>query len=182
MKVGIPINDAMTRKPIIINVDTTVQECARMMRKKDIGSLLIKENNKIVGIITEQGLVHKIIAEGKDPKIKIKDIMIKDFVIISPEKDIYDALILMQEKDVRQLPVMDNGKLVGLITLKDILKIQPQLLEIFVEKLMLREGRIRTALQRNGIEGECEICNKYGILNDVNGQLVCRKCENKVLA
>jgi signal-transduction protein with cAMP-binding, CBS, and nucleotidyltransferase domain len=60
-------------------------------------------------------------------------------VIISPEKDIYDAIIKMRDKDVRRLPVIHDGELIGLLTEKDILKIEPSLFDLLVERYEIRE-------------------------------------------
>ena len=178
MKTGILVRDVMITNPIKISLNNTAEECAKKMRQQKVGSLIIYDNDKVVGIITEQGLVHKVIAQGLDPKkVIVKDIMIRDFFKIEPYEDIHDALGIMEKNDVKRLPVMDKGKLVGIITLKSILKLEPDLYDIYTEKLKLNEGKLRIDLERDTIEGRCEICGSYRKLSDINGQLLCRKCE-----
>jgi len=65
--------------------------------------------------------------------------MIKKVITITPDVDIYEALLVMRDEDVRMLPVLDGNKLVGLLTVKDILKIEPALFELLAEKLILKE-------------------------------------------
>ncbi len=175
MKTGYKVCDAMTRKPIAISPETTAKEAARIMQQKDVGSLVVKENDELKGYITEQGLVHKVIARGMDPeKTAVRDIMVKDVETISPDADVYDALLEMKDSDVRQLPVLDGGKLVGLLTVKDILKIQPQLFELIVDKLHLREESAKPVASA---EGTCDNCGSFsGKLYERESNFLCSKC------
>ena len=74
-------------------------------------------------------------------KSLVKDYMVKKVITISPEVDIYEALLVMRDEDIRMLPVVNDNEVIGLLTVKDILKIQPQLFELLAEKLILREER-----------------------------------------
>ncbi len=175
MKTGYKVCDAMTRKPIAISPETTAKEAARIMQQKDVGSLVVKENDALKGYITEQGLVHKVIARGMDPeKTAVRDIMVKDVETISPNADIYDALLEMKDSDVRQLPVLDGEKLVGLLTVKDVLKIQPQLFELLVDKLHLREEGSKPIASA---EGTCDRCGNFSTkLFEKDSDFLCGKC------
>ena len=135
-----PHIDAMTMKPVMVKPDTSMKECARIMADSKVGSLIIKEDEKLLGIIKERDIVRTVVLENVDAsKAKVKDYMVRDVVTISPEVDIYDALVTMKDYDVRMLPVLDGKELIGLLTVKDILKIEPQLFELLAEKLVLRE-------------------------------------------
>ncbi len=174
MKTGITVYDAMTATPIYIDPNETAEQCAKIMREHNVGNLLIKEDRRLVGILTEQGLVHKVIARGLDPKkIIVSDIMVRDVKTIEPDADIYDALVEMQEKDIRQLPVMHNDELIGILTLKDILKIEPELFEIYIDKLNLKEDDRKLF---PAIEANCELCGKFKRLREFEGQLLCNEC------
>lgn len=140
MKTGYKVMDAMTTKPVSINQDITLLDCARTMDEKHVGAVVVKDNEQSVGIVTEQDIVRKVVAKGINPLTeKAIDYMEKDLVTVSPDKDIYDALILMRDNNIRHLPVVEDNKMVGLLTIKDILKIEPQLFDIIVEKFELRE-------------------------------------------
>lgn len=139
METGYKIGDIMTEKPITVISDTTIQQCAQIMQEKHLGSLIVKENN-IHGIITEQDIVRKVIALGIDPKTTpVKEIMEKNLITVEPRQDIYQALVLMNANNIRHLPVINNDRMVGFITIKDILKVQPQLFDLVVDKFELRE-------------------------------------------
>lgn len=140
--------DVMTNRPITALKTTKLFEAAKLMAEHNINSLLIADGETALGIITDEDIVHKVVAKGIDPKkILIKDIMSEELVTINPGKDIYNALIVMRDHNIRQLPVMEKGKLIGFLTLKDILKIQPILIDLLVEKYEIREPEERKAYQ-----------------------------------
>ncbi len=142
--------DVMTNKPITALKTTKLFEAAKLMAEHNINSLLIADGETALGIITDEDIVHKVVAKGIDPKkILIKDIMSEELITITPEKDIYNALIVMRDHNIRQLPVMEKGKLIGFLTLKDILKIQPVLIDLLVEKYEIREEEERKAYQED---------------------------------
>ena len=101
----------------------------------------------------------------------------KQLITIQPEDDIYDALLKMRDYNIRHLPVMDNDVMVGLLTLKDILKIEPQLFEIIVEKFEIREANRKMSQKPLDTEGICQTCGEYNekIVNS-QGTLICPDC------
>ncbi len=140
IKTGYTVGDAMTMNPITISGNKTLREAAKIMAKEHIGSLLVTEEKSIIGIVTERDIVKKAVALLGNPSLKkVKEVMATDLVTTSPEEDIFEAIRIMRDYNFRHLPVKHNGKIVGLITLKDILKIEPDLYEIMVEKIQLRE-------------------------------------------
>jgi len=140
MKTGIKVIDAMTKKPISVTQDDTIRNCTQLMLNKHVGSLLVKEGEKLLGFLTERDLV-RMISMGVDPNTtRVKQIMTKKIVAISPEKDIYDAIVLMNKENVRRLPVIINNKIIGLITVRDILTIQPTLFELIMDKISIGES------------------------------------------
>ena len=138
MRTGVKVIDAMTRKPVCAPPHISVSDAARKMRKEHVGSLLIKREDKIVGMFTEHDIIKLLAVKTDMEKAKVEDAMNKKIISIEPGKDIYDAMRLMSNEDLRRLPVVLNDKCIGLITLKDILKIQPTLLEMMVDKMKLR--------------------------------------------
>ena len=140
IKTGYTVGDAMTMNPITISANKTLREAAKIMAKEHVGSLLVKENDSITGILTEQDIVRKGVAgTGNTALKKVTEVMETNLTTTTPDEDIFEALRIMRDYNIRHLPVMHNGKFVGLVTLKDILKIEPDLYEIMVEKIQLRE-------------------------------------------
>ncbi len=178
IKTGYRVCDVMARKPIAISPDSTVKDAAVLMKNQDVGSLVVRENEKLLGYITEQDIVHKVVAKGLDAnKKKVKEIVTPDAQTIGPNADIYEALKLMAKFGVRQLPVVDKGKLVGLLTQNTILKIQPQLFELVAEKIELKEEHRKAIFGEDAIEGTCDLCGMYSEkIKQIDGQFVCERC------
>ena len=178
MNTGYKVHDCMTTKPVAVKSDSTLQKCAEVMSKNHVGALVIKDDHKSIGLITEQDLVRKVIAMGINPLgKKITDYMEKKLVTISSGEDIYNALIKMRDHNIRHLPVVDDGKMVGLLTLKDILKIEPQLFELLVEKFELREEPRKPINRIIPTEGICQGCGAYSEkVKNVKGSILCKRC------
>ena len=139
MRTNIKVMDAMTKRPIVVSPNNTVIECTRLMLDKHVGSLLVKEDEKLLGFLTERDLV-KMISLGIDPRTtEVKRIMTTRIVTITPEKDIYEAIILMNKENLRRLPVILNDRIIGLITLRDILTIQPTLFDLMLDKISIQD-------------------------------------------
>lgn len=142
MKTGYLVADIMTTNPVKVDGLLSVKECAEVMKRSDVGSVLVMKGSELIGIVTEKDIVFKLTVYNKDAsKTTAKDIMTskENMTIIEPNKDIYDALIVMKENKVRRLPVLAGEKLMGLITVNDILKIEPDLFDLMVERITLRE-------------------------------------------
>ncbi len=101
--------------------DTTISEAARIMDKKSIGSVLIEEDSKIIGIMTERDILRKIVAKGRNPdETKVKDIMNQPIITIGINEDVMEASRKMDEHKIRRLIVTENDKIVGKITANSI--------------------------------------------------------------
>ena len=115
------VRDAMTAEPRSIGASASVVEAARLMREEHIGSLPIIDNEQLVGMITDRDITTRVVAEAADPKLtSVGDVSSGDPISVEPDKDLEEALLLMARHQVRRLPVVDNGKLVGIVAQADI--------------------------------------------------------------
>jgi signal-transduction protein with cAMP-binding, CBS, and nucleotidyltransferase domain len=178
MKTGLSVIEAMTKNLVSVSPKTTVFEVAKLMKREHVGSVIVEENKKLIGILSEQDLVYKIVAQSKDPKkTLVKEIMVDDVISINPENDITEAMLKMSKLNVRRLPVVEEGKIVGMLTMKDILKVEPQLFELIVDKIELREENNKPINLVGEREGICELCNNYTpFLFEMDESLVCKDC------
>ena len=104
-----------------VSSNATISEAAKIMDQKLIGSVLIEENNKIVGIVTERDILRKVVAKGENAKtVRVKDIMSYPVVTINANEDALEASRIMDEKRIRRLVVTENGKVVGKVTANSI--------------------------------------------------------------
>jgi CBS domain-containing protein len=176
MKTGYTVGDVMTLHPIVLSREEDLVSCALEMSKKHVGAILVGEGERLDGILTEQDIVRKVIGGRKNPLgLKIGDVMESNVMTTSPDKDIFEALLTMRDLNIRHLPVIEKEKMVGVLTLKDILKIQPQLFELLVEKFELREDERKPIPDAR--EGICNNCGNYDedVIN-VGGVLLCTVC------
>lgn len=139
MKTGIKVGDVMTRNFYYCSPDVELLEAIKVMAKNRVGSLIVKKADKLMGILTERDILWALSKKGNIKGVKVSQVMTKRVIGISPNKDIYDAIIKMKKKKIRRLPVLEKNKLVGIITWKDILKIAPTLFDLLVEEIKIRE-------------------------------------------
>jgi len=115
------VRDAMTENPHSIGHSASVVEAARLMRAQDIGSLPITDEEKLVGMITDRDITTRVVAEGADAtKTSVGDVYSRDLISVEPDRGIDEALQLMARHQVRRLPVVENGRLVGIVAQADI--------------------------------------------------------------
>jgi len=130
--VSVEIRDVMVDKVITIAKDATLEEAVKLMNEYEIGCLIVMENKKPVGIMTERDLLKRVLSKSKQlGKKKVTEVMSENLVSVSPQIEIEEAARLMYEKKIKKLPVIEKGKLLGLVTLTDILRIHPQIIRMY---------------------------------------------------
>ena len=131
METGYSVSEVMVRDVITISPEASLLECAKKMADKKIGCLVVTASTEVIGIITEQDLARKVLAREINAKTtKVKEIMSSNIKTISPENDLYSAVQVMGNNEIKHLPVVIGRKLAGIITAKDIIQIQPGLIEL----------------------------------------------------
>jgi CBS domain-containing protein len=115
------VSECMTRDVRIADADETIRDAARMMGSLDAGVLPVRENDRLVGMITDRDIAIRAVAEGKGPEAKIRDVMSKDVKYCFEDEDVDHVLHNMGDLQVRRLPVLNRDKrLVGIISLGDL--------------------------------------------------------------
>ncbi|MBA2425240.1 MAG: CBS domain-containing protein [Actinobacteria bacterium] len=127
----------MTTSPTAIASDKSVVEAARTMTTENVGSLPVVEEQKLVGMITDRDLVTNVLAKDLDPNtVPVADVATHDPVSVSPDESLDTALERMAEKQVRRLPVVEDGRLVGILAQADVSRTaQPESTGRMVEKI-----------------------------------------------
>lgn len=106
-----------------ISPNATVFEALRMMADKDVGALPVMEGEKLLGIISERDYARKIVLQGKASKeTLVRDIMTEKVFSVHPEQTAHEVMTLMTEKRVRHLPVVENERVIGMISIGDVLR------------------------------------------------------------
>ena len=146
-----PVGTVMERdKLLTAGPETTVSKAARLMADRKVGAVLVVENRRLIGIFTERDAVFRVMARGRDPKTtRIAEVMTREPQVLDPDKSFGYALLLMYENGFRHVPVIENEKLVGIVSARNAL--DPDLEEFVSEterrKQILRE---RAAHQKTG--------------------------------
>lgn len=118
----------MNRNVVIAKAEVNLKEASEVMSKYHIGSLVISGGKKNFGILTSGDII-KAIANGRDPeRTPVDNVMSKKVITIEPDKGVEDAVELMVRNRIKKLPVVDQGKLLGIVTASDIIAIEPKLL------------------------------------------------------
>ncbi len=120
----IPVKRVMARNLVTVDKQITVQEVAKIMESKNVGSVLVldKDSGEIAGIVTERDIVKKVVAKGVDgSSYLVKGIMSSPLLTIDSGKTIFEAGDYMDQKKVRHLAVTESGKVVGVISVRDLI-------------------------------------------------------------
>lgn len=114
----------------------TVFESLQLMAEKGIGSLLVMEGEKLVGIVTERDYARKIILDGKSSKGSIvAEVMTKRVLWVAPERTIQECMALMTDKRARHLPVLEDERVVGVVSIGDLVKAVMSEQQVLIEQL-----------------------------------------------
>jgi CBS domain-containing protein len=136
---SLKVEDVMVREVITLDENSTVKEAAEIMNKFEIGCLIAVRKGKAMGIITERDLLKRVVSEARDvKKTKVKEIMTSPLVVVEPKMELEDSVKLMFQMKIKKLPVVDGKRLVGLVSLTDIARFQPQMMKILKQLAMIQ--------------------------------------------
>jgi signal-transduction protein with cAMP-binding, CBS, and nucleotidyltransferase domain len=125
------VEDVMVKEVRKIDAMVTIREAAGIMNKFGIGCLIAVVNGRVSGILTERDLLKRVVASGKDvSKVKVRDVMTSPLVVAEPKMDLGEAVKLMFQMKIKKLPVVEGKRLVGLLSLTDIARFQPEMLTL----------------------------------------------------
>jgi CBS domain-containing protein len=157
----IPVRLVMRRDILSTNADTSVQNAAVQMQDQGVGSLLVKNGKDAVGILTETDIVQKVVAEGLDPSTTlVRDVMSTPLITVEAKQSVVDADELMERHHIRHLVVSEKGKVVGIVSVRDLLFPLQYLLafaDVDLEKASIsieEEGSERLRIAPKGRQGK----------------------------
>ncbi len=170
----------MTKAVITAKPTDTIEKVIRVMDKTGVGGLVIEENEEVKGIITEGDIISEIAEDCESLEKPISGVMKTPVKTVPKEIDLEEALKVMRDLDIERLPVVtEENKLIGLVTERDLMKVEPALIE------MAREKKALEAIKQNRKEevkgtGNCEECEMYSNnLKEFEGKFLCSECREE---
>jgi signal-transduction protein with cAMP-binding, CBS, and nucleotidyltransferase domain len=113
--------DVMTPNPVNVPAEATLTEAARLMRDEDIGDVLVTRDGVLLGIVTDRDMVVRAIADGMDPHTTpIEHCSSSDLMVVDADDQVSDVIAVVRDRAIRRLPVTEDGRLVGIISLGDL--------------------------------------------------------------
>ncbi len=184
----VSVAEVMNKAVIVMDINSDIPAIAKEMISRDAGSAIITENGKAMGIITERGLVKSIVTEDRKPsEVKAKEVLSTPLITVEPETSIVKASEIMLKANIKRLPVLENGIVIGVISNTDILMVTPGLNTILKDLIdMNREALFSVPSMEEISESEefntgvCESCNVFSYdLRYVDGRYLCGNCRQE---
>jgi len=176
------VRDIMTRSVITAKESDTAADAAKLMAKHNIGCVIVSgKKGETIGIITERDIVQRIAAKNLLPsKVTVGEAMSKPVVTVKAGANITDAAKLMNLRKIRRLAVIEDGKLMGILTMKDILEVTPAIIDLASEKSQAGLGRPpRTST--SPLSGYCDECETWSeALVQKDGVFLCQDCAKEL--
>ncbi|WP_010477674.1 CBS domain-containing protein [Thermococcus zilligii] len=172
----VAVGQIVKRKAVLVRPDDTVHKAAQILARNKVGSaVVVDENERIVGIITDRDILDKVVAKEKDPKnVLVREVMTEKPITIEDDYTIQDAIERMMEKGIRRLLVTRLGKPVGFVTAADLLA------ALYTHNHGEEEG----GEEETEVYGICEVCGQYGPLYRVyiegGEKWVCESCKDEL--
>jgi len=168
----------MSRPVVTAKESDTAADVAKLMAKHGIGCVLVSgRKGETIGIVTERDIVQRIAAKNLVPsKVTASEAMSKPVITIRSNASVTDAAKLMNQKKVRRLAVVEDGKLAGILTMKDILEVTPAIIDLASERTRIGGSR-EPRPGKSGLSGYCDECETWSdTLVQSDGIFLCQDC------
>ena len=170
------VKDIMSKPVYAISIEKTAKDAGDLLRKSRKGALIVVQDRHPAGIVTADDIIEKVVAKNAKPSsVKIKNIFSKPLVTISPEDTVTEASRKMRDNRIKRLPVVSNGKLVGILTMTDIATVVPEFTDYLEERMKMEAGEME--IKEPTTTGMCDNCGKYSdALKLVDDDWLCEDC------
>lgn len=177
----VTVREVMNSPVITGTEDETIQAISTRMIDYQIGSVIIMKGSEPVGIVTDGNIIYQVVAKDLKPsEVLAKDVMSTPLLTIKDDKDVSEAANLMRRKGVKRLGVMDDGRLMGIISISDIISVMPELYAIAAEKARMMANQATTGRTAN-LAGVCDNCSQWSDdLARTDGRYLCYECRTEV--
>jgi len=183
METDIPLRDVMVQEVVRGDRDLTVLEAAKLMRKHKVDSIIVLDHGEPVGIVTEGDIISGVVSRNLKPStMKLNDIMTSPLVTASPNDHVSAIARKMAKGRIRKIPVIEDGKLVGIVADVDILSVSAEMNSIQAELIEMSMEREELELEGESVgQGLCEKCGGFShYLAMKSGLMVCDTCKEEL--
>ena len=176
------VKDVMSSPAITVEENAPANRVAELMDKHDVGCIIVTtKEEKPIGVITERDLVLRVLAKNVKPDtLKAEEVMTSPLITIEPDATITETARRMSRLNIRRLGVVYKGRLVGIISSKDVLGVMPELLETIQEKALIEGENMAEEEHEESapLAGYCDHCGVWSdSLTEVNGENLCEDCK-----
>ena len=180
MTTRVLVQDIMNSPVITASPGDTVRDLARKMKEDKIGSIIIMDDNKPVGIVTDWDIVSGgVVKDVRPSEIKAADVM-KQIHTIESSEGITEAARLLRKHSIKRLGVVYKNRLVGIISSSDVIAVTPELVDVVSEKAAIMRGELGITRPAGKVSGYCDECGEWSdLLQYDEGTFICEVCRGE---
>lgn len=180
MTTRVLVRDIMNSPVVSASPSDSIRDIAKKMKEEKIGSIVIMEKDKPVGIVTDWDIVSiGLVQDVKPSQIKVKDLM-QNLHTIESEESITEAARLLRKHHIKRLGVIYKNRLVGIISSSDVIAVTPDLVDVVSEKAAIIRGELGITRSGGKVSGYCDECGEWSdLLQYDEGKFVCEVCRGE---
>ncbi len=180
MTTRVLVRDVMNSPVVSASPGDTLSDLARKMKEEKIGSIVIMENGKPAGLVTDWDIVSSgVVRDVKPSEIKAKDVM-KEIHTIESEEGITEAARLLRKHNIKRLGVVYKNRLAGIISSSDVIAVTPELVDVVSEKAAMIRGELGITRPPGNVSGYCDECGEWSdLLQHDEGTFICEVCRGE---
>lgn len=180
MTTRVLVRDVMNSPVVSASPNDTVRDIAKKMKEEKIGSIVIMDKDKPVGIVTDWDIVSNgLTKDAKPSQIKAKDVM-QDIHTIESEESITEAARQLRKHGIKRLGVVYKKRLVGIISSSDVIAVTPDLVDVVSEKAAIIRGELGITRPSGNVSGYCDECGEWSdLLQHDEGTFICEVCRGE---
>jgi len=180
MQMPILVKEVMSKPAITVDANKTAKVAGELMRKTRKGFLVVVQKGNPVGTLSDSDLIGRVVAKAKDAsKLKVRDLMSRPMISVAPAEDVMEAVKKMRKSNIHRLPVVDKGKVLGVISLTDIARSSPDMAYILEYRREMKKRPFDIGGQTTS--GVCESCGNFSerLEETTDGEWTCETCRDE---